>query len=789
MMRNIFKNQKGFTLVEIICAIAILGIVAVPTYSIFVGASKGQTGSGSKLMANNVAQSVMEEILKTGTYNASSYSDFDIEVLVETPSPSESTEAFSTTVPVYVFTTSAPSTTSPTTTPTTIPTASPTPTPTTPATTSGPSDNPGFIDYDPGSNYNARIGLFDYIDEDLYILGKTGAYLIFGSTSKFDAFLADPTSYKNWKTFSSNYSYISNYKMIEKYDANTLKSVLGLSDFEYTRMVACYEGMPLDVAVQYETLFVERYKTMYDNIISQLSSLVNSTVEAEKISYITSSSNMFKTIDYLYNNMDTDPYFIKPSGFTDTHNDYPNLKIYIRNIYNLMYTKVINSSKRGPYLIVKVFDNNGNLAKVGSKYVISNLSPTDLTTYGSSIVMDLYQNYLGFWGLVNYTWATAAENTLGIKLKDLKQATVYPWYHYNMYYDMTFYVTGTLCYRDTNFAIRATANYTTFYYDDNNVKQNYIANMNFFQKLSCGNDKLTIIKWGDFSWLKFNGTVSDIINSASPTPAQTTSPTATSAATSSPAATALPGTVDTSTGTYVLKYVTLSSLSGQWEKITVKVYKKGTTKLLAMLVTYRSTAGGISTSSSLTSATATPSSQTTVSPSATVAAATASPTVAPTQNTSVANITFNLNDSAANNYVTYTSTTKGGTVNVSSINRWTNPSMSFWSGYGFGFYNMGYSGTADDSTLGLEYYTGCSWAKPIKELTIKFEGSLTNYPLTFTMNLSGSGISINSTTCKTNIVIYNNLSNLTIVVNKNSVDWLTNGTVTVVDKNGNSTTY
>ncbi|EOD01521.1 type IV pilus modification PilV family protein [Caldisalinibacter kiritimatiensis] len=61
-MNRLLKNNKGFTLIEIVITIAIFSIIIVPLYSLFITAAKANNISANKLNATIIAQSYMEEL-------------------------------------------------------------------------------------------------------------------------------------------------------------------------------------------------------------------------------------------------------------------------------------------------------------------------------------------------------------------------------------------------------------------------------------------------------------------------------------------------------------------------------------------------------------------------------------------------------------------------------------------------------------------------------------------------------------------------------------------------------
>ncbi|OPJ56337.1 PilW family protein [Alkalithermobacter paradoxus] len=84
-MFNILKNDKGLTLIEIVMAIAILGIVIIPISSMFVDVAVLNTTSKHKLKALSFAQKYMENIKSLENINQIQkiYIEDDYEILVK----------------------------------------------------------------------------------------------------------------------------------------------------------------------------------------------------------------------------------------------------------------------------------------------------------------------------------------------------------------------------------------------------------------------------------------------------------------------------------------------------------------------------------------------------------------------------------------------------------------------------------------------------------------------------------------------------------------------------------
>ena len=59
---NKIQSNKGFSLIEIIVAVAILAIIVLPLLNAFVASSKMNAMSKNKLMAIEIAKNIMEEV-------------------------------------------------------------------------------------------------------------------------------------------------------------------------------------------------------------------------------------------------------------------------------------------------------------------------------------------------------------------------------------------------------------------------------------------------------------------------------------------------------------------------------------------------------------------------------------------------------------------------------------------------------------------------------------------------------------------------------------------------------
>lgn len=179
------KNQKGFTLIEVICSVALLAIIVTASASFFKSVTISQKGSKDQMYANNIAQEVMEEIIRTGDLTkdyTSSYGkgEFTIDV---TSQPNAATiggngrdlngdgvvdqkdrDLAATMYPDRPTTTKIPITYEATNVPEV-------------GNTNKPEGTVGPIEDYNGQEFNIHLDMVDYIDEDLPALIAAGNIL------------------------------------------------------------------------------------------------------------------------------------------------------------------------------------------------------------------------------------------------------------------------------------------------------------------------------------------------------------------------------------------------------------------------------------------------------------------------------------------------------------------------------------------------------------------------------------------------------------------------------------
>ncbi|TAA70476.1 type IV pilus modification PilV family protein [Planococcus salinarum] len=84
-MKKFWNGQQGMTLVELLAAIALLGIVLFTFMSIFTQSAKFSAHNQETLTAVQVAEDIVAEV-RTGTYSVSedfTRNEYDIELVIE----------------------------------------------------------------------------------------------------------------------------------------------------------------------------------------------------------------------------------------------------------------------------------------------------------------------------------------------------------------------------------------------------------------------------------------------------------------------------------------------------------------------------------------------------------------------------------------------------------------------------------------------------------------------------------------------------------------------------------
>ncbi|WP_202710856.1 prepilin-type N-terminal cleavage/methylation domain-containing protein [Sporosalibacterium faouarense] len=86
-MKKILMNNKGITLIEIIVTIAILSIIIIPVFSMFLTTAKANRYSDDKMKSTIIGQKVMEDIkssmvIEEGTNNRN-IDDYSVEINIE----------------------------------------------------------------------------------------------------------------------------------------------------------------------------------------------------------------------------------------------------------------------------------------------------------------------------------------------------------------------------------------------------------------------------------------------------------------------------------------------------------------------------------------------------------------------------------------------------------------------------------------------------------------------------------------------------------------------------------
>ncbi len=723
-MKKDINSQKGFTLVEIICAIALLGIIAVPTYNVFIGAAGSQKKSKVQQSANNTAQSVMEEILASDSVTAQTYVKDDFLVDVSFDAISSALNDNLNSGGTYKIDYSEQ----------------------TEKEADGGTDD-DFVPNKP-KKYGLRIEVFDYADRDIYMLLRTGAYLLFGKTDKADEFFTNPSAY-NESVFFSSYS---TFKIFENYDAQKVMSDLDLSQWNYDRMYSCYAGLPRAEIVTFMKTLISRHNEMIGIVKRRIPEGYSGSDWNEtqnRVNYILESENMYETIRELYTALQktpvTHPFFDGLTGSYATNMKEKNIK----NLYDAMNDTVFNEgTKNGPLLRSKVFWHDESLALIppaDTKYAVFTTGTTGQGSKDCDLYFQFFQRLLMFgdWGFSIPLDDESAANRFNITLADVQtdEWTVQE----NIFKDITYYVTGALDYRTITFGIEHQPNILKEQYDKATGKYStYYANVNFFQTLFHGGNMMEIKKYGDHDNLTWNQNVDDNIDD---TDGKTTEKTT------------------------VTKSVDVSALDSLALKtITVTLYDKKDkhkSKPLVVLTSYKNTGTGKFITSSST--------ETTVTTPEPDTDDTKIPLISDLPSYSEANVRVKFTPDNATLY-------NSSNTAVADVN--THPQvgkLSVNSGTSFSFdYGESFSTVKAASKFPVTTHSSSSH---IKQLVWVFEGTSSASSPKFTVNLSGNEVSSDE---KTLLVIYN-YSDIGISVTGSPKNFLKYGGVVVVDKSGDVT--
>lgn len=83
-MIRLFRCEKGITLIEIIVSIAILGIIVTPISSLFLTTVKNNSLAEDRMVANQLAQRTMEEVLNDIENNMADSTEYEGKYKIET---------------------------------------------------------------------------------------------------------------------------------------------------------------------------------------------------------------------------------------------------------------------------------------------------------------------------------------------------------------------------------------------------------------------------------------------------------------------------------------------------------------------------------------------------------------------------------------------------------------------------------------------------------------------------------------------------------------------------------
>lgn len=514
------NNQNGFTMIELICTISLLGIVGAMSYNIFIGTNMTQRKSEQLHLANNIAQEVMEDVIANSYVGDYAYENFDVDIKVvnnESDGDDDSGgQDIEITTPSYEI--------------------------------KSPTDEPGFINED-SKTANFIYQVVDYIDLDANFYLRVADKLI--STGKKVQELsvselaeigihdkADVEETRKLEPTKYEKAYIWFYGM-------TPEQIVGMQGFLQGRINSVQNDVRLkkaDIKTQFggaaegETfaalidLYINNYyydgeySAIYGNDICQFVSYVNK--------------------QFLSGNYVNDPLLSKVNSSWGL----PNIKQFFYQFYNQsMYVEDYIQTAHGPLLMSKLIENNDKNYGISDCYLLaykiadlnerSDSQNEDSKTAlsfkiwcervqvenvgnwgnagGSILFGDVVAGVSG--GHLNYVWNNYTNPIpIGIQTIDLTLADGSVSRVYN---NMTVSVTGGLSYSSVPLGVRAEVNFgegrgegKLYYYEDGKKKE-HIANLNFYNSLTWdsldenGDSHLDASKNpASHDWLKFNGT-------------------------------------------------------------------------------------------------------------------------------------------------------------------------------------------------------------------------------------------------------------------------------------------
>lgn len=621
---KLFQNERGFTLVEVMCVVAILGLVSVSSYGIFVGASTSMKKSETQLDANTVAQAVMEDLLARDDVDSlSDIPDYDsiygynIEVNIEQAHNDLQTQYNDTIVDAI--------------TPEPYQTENPGSTPN-PGSTDAPQYPTHFPTVPPNyPDYNAKIEIFDYCDFDLYDVIKAGLVMIYGDYDE-EIFTSEDKFNECMNEVQSLSSAPASFKYYSAAQSKLASN--GIDSSQYQWIKPCYDNLEFN-DVKYNLAYVmNQYKTNLnrcenalfnvgsfgpssghtaDELKTAIEEFLQST--PHNCNHVhrgyTCDYNVFENIEYLYDTyIETQPNAwggidtVLNDDFKDTdlyelidpNWGLSNFKTAIVNCHNYINTNEFNTgTKTGPYLLLKMYNKDGELLPLSTGSNVYFVTPTARGSNNQDIYFQLYPRYLYFQkgGVAFYTYP--GQNVLDLETEDLKQPG--GWYQTDIYKNMTFMVIGGLTYRQVFFGFDAPGggfldldgDGLPEKIDEDGNMVDFLPNLNFVQSLSYNYVPESLLEDGINSLFKFtdfsNPSYVSVNGDFSDDPTETLPPT--SGPTGGPGSTGDPG----NEGGYT-QGDSGHSIPGQYSlmlKYTVTVYEADDTeeeKELATLVSF-----------------------------------------------------------------------------------------------------------------------------------------------------------------------------------------------------------
>lgn len=524
------NNNKGFTLVEVICSVALLAIIITASSSFFTSVLHSQRGSKEQLYANNMAQQILETVTRSGNiseFNNRTYTKDGIDYYVEITATARPDVVSGGTNGNNGDDSDATIDKNMTFVKNTLP----------PEGTTAPSD-PGTERVEgtiPGkpAKFNLRIDMIDFIDEDLPMLIAAGGILK-DRTDITDAGLSEVDisnillGADEFKPYVSSYSAggeASNVKKASVCYRNLSRSVITQAYKQFQD----YESAAL-------SKFTERLSAdFFHNAIHN-----GACPSPTSCEYTAKSQKMY---DYFMNNPDGNPFHMIQEWYNvyqdvlETYDESEVISMFGDNsvMFNTLERRMVDrmsnnglihifnatnmakenkGTKTGPYLFSKLFDNN-------NKYVSYDFAhPTKLVDATSTVRFQIYPRYFNLYTFSDkpqWSWnETTPKDKIPLEAQviDLPNqisyfdyATGKPVFGYqnNIINMLSFYVTGGLSYRDMTLTSDFYGGgYADHAYSEDGTYIKYGPSVNYFEYIDYGLEHYTFQVIDPNNYISFN---------------------------------------------------------------------------------------------------------------------------------------------------------------------------------------------------------------------------------------------------------------------------------------------